>query len=65
MREDARYPVRCRECGQVVAVREGNLLISSLRHRSRKKEIRIRLDAGQKMHIVCDKCGCKNVVVGA
>lgn len=64
MREGERYPVRCRGCGQVLAVREGNHVISSLRHRTRKKEIRIRLFAEQRMTIVCEKCGCENQVIG-
>lgn len=64
MKSDERYPVRCRECGQVLAVRTGNTVCSSLRHRSRKKEIRIRLFGEQKMTIVCEKCGCENQVIG-
>lgn len=64
MREDERYPVRCRECGQVLAVRSGNIICSSLRHRTRKKEIHIRLFAEQKMTIVCERCECVNTIVG-
>lgn len=64
MKSDERYPVRCRECGQVLAVRTGNTVCSSLRHRSRKKEIRIQLFGEQKMTIVCERCGCENQIVG-
>lgn len=64
MREDERYPVRCRECGQVLAVRTGNSVCSTLRHRAKKKEIKVKLFAEQKMTIVCEKCGCENVIVG-
>ena len=60
-----RYPVRCRECGNVIAVREGNKVVSTMRHRTRKKEIIIRLYDGQKMNIVCDKCGQNNELTGA
>lgn len=59
-----RYPVRCRECGQVIAVREGNKVSSTMRYRNRKKEIRIRLEAGQRMDIVCDRCGADNQIIG-
>lgn len=64
MKSDERYPVRCGECGQVIAVRVGNTVISSLKHRTRKKEVRIKLNPGQKMFIVCEKCGHENQVVG-
>ena len=64
MKSDERYPVRCRECGQVLAVRTGNTVYSSLRHRARRKEIHIQLFGGQRMTIVCDKCGCENQIVG-
>lgn len=65
MTREERYPVRCRECGQVLAVREGNRVVSSLRHRNRKKEVRIRLESGQKMTILCDRCGEINELTGA
>lgn len=65
MNRDERYPVRCRECSQILAVRHGNTVVSSMKHRSRKKEVRVCLNAGQKMNIVCEKCGCNNVIVGA
>lgn len=65
MRDDERCPVRCGECGQVIAVRVGNTVISSLKHRTRKKEVRVRLDPGQKMWIVCEKCGHDNMLTGA
>lgn len=64
MTREERYPVRCRECGQVLAVREGNRVVSSLRHRNRKKEIRVLLLAEQRLTIVCEKCGCENQIVG-
>ena len=64
MREEERYPVRCRECGQVLAVREGNLIISSMRHRARKKEVRVKLEPGQNLYIDCDKCGQSNQLKG-
>lgn len=64
MKGEERYPVRCGECGQVIAVRVGNTVISSLKHRARKKEVRIKLNPGQKMFIVCEKCGHENQVVG-
>ena len=64
MREE-RYPVRCRECGNVIAVREGNTVTSSLRHRAKKKEVRVELMTGQHLTIICEKCGCKNVMTGA
>lgn len=64
MREEERYPVRCRECGQVLAVREGNLIISSMRHRTRKKEVRVKLEPGQNLYIDCDKCGQSNQLKG-
>lgn len=64
MREEERYPVRCRECGQVLAVRTGNCVCSTLRHRAKKKEVKVKLFAEQKMTIVCEKCGCENQIVG-
>lgn len=63
--KDDRYPVRCHECGQIIAVRHDNTVVSSLRHRSRKKEIRVRLEPGQTMTILCDKCGGRNEITGA
>lgn len=60
-----RYPVHCRECGQVIAVREGNLIVSTMRHRNRKKELHVKLLAGQKMTILCDKCGVINEIIGS
>lgn len=65
MRDEERYPVRCRECGNVIAVREGNLIISSMKHRNRKKEVRVRLHPGQNLYIDCDKCGQGNMMTGA
>lgn len=65
MKGEERYPVRCGECGQVIAVRVGNTVISSLKHRTRKKEVRIKLNPGQKMFIVCEKCGLDNMLTGA
>lgn len=65
MKGEERYPVRCGECGQVIAVRVGNTVISSLKHRTRKKEVRIKLNPGQKMFIVCEKCGHDNMLTGA
>lgn len=64
MREE-RYAVRCRECGGVIAVREGNTVTSSLRHRAKKKEVRVTLETGQKMCIVCERCGQSNTLTGA
>lgn len=64
-KENERYPVRCRECGNVIAVREGNLIISSMKHRNRKKEIRVKLISGQNAYIDCDKCGQNNQITGA
>lgn len=65
MRNPDSYPVRCRECGWIIAVREGNRIASSMRHRDRKKEIRVRLESGQKMTILCDRCGEINELTGA
>lgn len=62
---DERYAVRCRECGQIIAVREGNRISSSMRLRKRKKEVRVRLESGQKMTILCDRCGEINELTGA
>ena len=62
---DERYPIRCRDCGNVLAVREGNHIESSMRHRSRKKELHIRLYAEQKMTILCDRCGTINEIIGS
>lgn len=62
---DERYPVRCRECGNVLAVREGNLIVSTMRHRNRKKEIHVRLISGQDLTILCDHCGEINKLTGA
>ena len=64
-KSDERYPVRCRECGNVIAVREGNLVSSVMRHRNRKKEVRIKLIPGQTMTIHCEKCGQNNAITGA
>lgn len=61
---DERYAVRCRECGQIIAVREGNRISSSMRLRKRKKEVRVRLESGQKMKILCDRCGEINELTG-
>ena len=65
MRNEERYPVRCRECGNVLAVREGNYVVSTMRHRNRTKELHIRLNAGQKMTISCDHCGEINEIIGS
>lgn len=65
MRNPDSYPVRCRECGRIIAVREGNRIASSMRHRDRKKEIRVRLESGQKITILCDRCGEINELTGA
>ena len=65
MKIDERWPVRCGECGQVIAVRSGNAVVSSLKHRNRKKEVRVKLNPGQKMWIVCEKCGHENMLTGA
>lgn len=64
MREGERYPVRCRECGWILATREGNLVISCLKHRNRKKEVRVKLESGQSMWIDCDHCGQSNQLKG-
>ncbi len=64
MKTDERYPLHCGQCGNVIAVRRGNTVISSLKHRNRRKEVRVRLETGQKMWIVCDKCEHENQVVG-
>lgn len=61
---DERYAVRCHECGQIIAVREGNRISSSMRLRKRKKEVRVRLESGQKMTILCDRCGEINELTG-
>ena len=55
--------IRC-VCGGVIAVRKGNTVTSSLRRRGKKKEIRITLRAGQRMEILCDRCGGRNIVTG-
>ena len=65
MKHDERFAVRCRECGGVIAVREGNTVTSTLRHRARKKEVRVELITGQKLNIICDKCGRNNELTGA
>ena len=64
MRNEERYPVRCRECGNVIAVREGNTVTSSLRHRAKKKEVRVALVPYQKVIIVCERCGQSNTLTG-
>lgn len=61
---DERYPVRCSKCGNVIAVREANRISSSLRHRNRKKEVRVTLHPGQTLYIDCEKCGQNNMVTG-
>lgn len=61
---DERYPIRCAECGNVIAVRQINTIVSALRHRNRRKEVRVRLEPGQRMWIVCDKCEHENLIVG-
>lgn len=65
MRNPDSYPVRCRSCGQILAIREENRVASSMRLRKRKKEIRMRLESGQKMTILCDRCGEINEIEGA
>ena len=65
MRNEDRYPVRCRECGNVIAVREGNTVTSSLRHRAKKKEVRVTLEPGQRLYIACERCGQTNTLTGA
>ena len=65
MNPEERYPVRCRECGNVIAVREKNFVSSTMRHRARKKELRVRLVSGQKMTISCDHCGEVNEIIGS
>lgn len=64
MPDKERYPVRCIQCGNVIAVREGNFVASTMRYRSRKKEIHVKLISGQKMTILCDKCGEVNNILG-
>ena len=65
MKNDERYPVRCRECGNVIAVRQGNVVISTLRHRNRRKEVRVRLESGQRVWIICDRCETENGIIGS
>ena len=64
-KNEERYAVRCRECGQVLAVRDGNMIESVMKHRNRKKELHVKLFAGQKMTILCDKCGVINEIIGS
>lgn len=65
MRSDTSYPIRCRECGAVIGIRDGNRVTVSMRHRSRKKIVMMTLMQMQKMTIYCDKCGEKNEIVGS
>lgn len=55
-------PVRCESCAHTLAVRSGDVIVSSLLHRNRKKEIQITLLPGQDMKIVCDRCGRVNLL---
>lgn len=64
MDADKAYPVRCEKCGQVLAMREDNLVASVMRHRNRRKEIHIRLKKDQVMTILCDHCGNINRITG-
>lgn len=65
MDESKEYPICCRKCGQVLAVREGNRVTARMKHRSRAKELRITLRRRQNMYIDCDKCGVSNQITGA
>lgn len=65
MRSETSYPVRCRECGAVIAVRDGNRITASLLHRTKKKVVIVTLVQAQKMTIFCDKCGERNEIVGS
>ena len=55
--------VRC-VCGGVVAIRKVNTVTSSLKRRGHKKEVRITLRPGQRMEIICDRCGQKTIITG-
>lgn len=63
MTGDKSTVVRC-VCGGVIAIRKGNTVTSSLKHRARKKEIRVTLRPGQRMEILCDRCGQNNILTG-